>query len=142
LRINFRRSPSPEPEINLIPFIDVLLLVLIFLMLSTTYSKFTEMELNLPVANAAPQKDRPREVIVSISQDGQFSVNHVAVSGRDVQSISQALIQAMENIKEPMVVISADALASHQSVMMVMEAARRNQINQLTFAAQSPSGSQ
>jgi len=120
----------------------VLLVVLIFLMLSTTYSKFTEMELNLPVANAAPQKDRPREVIVSISQDGQFSVNHVAVSGRDVQSISQALIQAMENIKEPMVVISADALASHQSVMMVMEAARRNQINQLTFAAQSPSGSQ
>jgi biopolymer transport protein ExbD len=140
--MKFRRSPSPEPEINLIPFIDVLLVVLIFLMLSTTYSKFTEMELNLPVANAAPQKDRPREVIVSISQDGQFSVNHVAVSGRDVQSISQALIQAMENIKEPMVVISADALASHQSVMMVMEAARRNQINQLTFAAQSPSGSQ
>ena len=140
--MKFRRSPSPEPEINLIPFSDVLLVVLIFLMLSTTYSKFTEMELNLPVANAAPQKDRPREVIVSISQDGQFSVNHVAVSGRDVQSISQALIQAMENIKEPMVVISADALASHQSVMMVMEAARRNQINQLTFAAQSPSGSQ
>ena len=138
--MKFRRSSSPEPEINLIPFIDVLLVVLIFLMLSTTYSKFTEMELNLPVANAAPQKERPREIVVSVSADGQFSVNHLVVSGRDVQSISRALTQATQNVNDPMVVISADAQASHQSVMMVMEAARRNQFNQLTFAAQAPGG--
>lgn len=138
--MKFRRSTSPEPEINLIPFIDVLLVVLIFLMLSTTYSKFTEMELNLPVANAAPQKERPREIVVSVSADGQFRVNHVAVSGRDVPSISQALAQATQNVKDPMVVVSADAQSTHQSVMMVMEAARRNQLNQLTFAAQAPGG--
>jgi len=138
--MKFRRSTSPEPEINLIPFIDVLLVVLIFLMLSTTYSKFTEMELNLPVANAAPQKERPREIVVSVSADGQFSVNHMVVSGRDVPSISSALAQATQNINDPMVVISADAQSTHQSVMMVMEAARRNQLNQLTFAAQAPSG--
>ena len=138
--MKFRRSSSPEPEINLIPFIDVLLVVLIFLMLSTTYSKFTEMELNLPVANATPQKDHPREIVVSVSADGQFSVNHVVVSGRDVQSISRALSQATQSVNEPMVVISADAQSPHQSVMMVMEAARRNQLNQLTFAAQAPSG--
>jgi biopolymer transport protein ExbD len=138
--MKFRRSTSPEPEINLIPFIDVLLVVLIFLMLSTTYSKFTEMELNLPVANAAPQKERPREIVVSVSADGQFSVNHEVVSGRDVPSISNALAQATQNVKDPMVVISADAQSTHQSVMMVMEAARRNQLNQLTFAARAPGG--
>jgi len=139
--MKFRRTSSNEPEINLIPFIDVLLVILIFLMLSTTYSKFTEMELNLPVANAAPQKERPREIVVSVSADGQFSVNHVVVNGRDVQSVSRALAQAAQNVNDPMVVISADAQSSHQSVMMVMEAARRNQLNQLTFAAQAPSGS-
>ena len=138
--MKFRRSTSPEPEINLIPFIDVLLVVLIFLMLSTTYSKFTEMELNLPVANAAPPKEHPREIVVSVSADGQFSVNHVVVSGRDVTSISQALAKATQNVNDPMVVISADAQSTHQSVMMVMEAARRNQLNQLTFAAQAPVG--
>ena len=138
--MKFRRSTAPEPEINLIPFIDVLLVVLIFLMLSTTYSKFTEMELNLPVANAAPQKERPKEIVVSVSADGQFSVNHVVVNGRDVQSISNALAQATQNVNDPMVVVSADAQSTHQSVMMVMEAARRNQLNQLTFAAQAPSG--
>jgi biopolymer transport protein ExbD len=136
--MKFRRSTAPEPEINLIPFIDVLLVVLIFLMLSTTYSKFTEMELNLPVANAAPQKERPKEIVVSVSADGQFSVNHVVVNGRDVQSISNALAQATQNVNDPMVVVSADAQSTHQSVMMVMEAARRNQLKQLTFAAQAP----
>jgi len=138
--MKFRRSNATEPEINLIPFIDVLLVVLIFLMLSTTYSKFTEMELNLPVANATPQKERPREIVVSVSADGQFSVNHVVVSGRDVQSISSALAKATQNVNDPMVVVSADAQSTHQSVMMVMEAARRNQLNQLTFAAQAPAG--
>ena len=138
--MKFRRSTAPEPEINLIPFIDVLLVVLIFLMLSTTYSKFTEMELNLPVANAAPQKERPKEIVVYVSADGQFSVNHVLVNGRDVQSISNALALATQNVNIPMVVVSADAQSTHQSVMMVMEAARRNQLNQLTFAAQAPSG--
>lgn len=138
--MKFRRSTAPEPEINLIPFIDVLLVVLIFLMLSTTYSKFTEMELNLPVANAAPQKERPKEIVVSVSADGQFSVNHVLVNGRDVQSISNALALATQNVNIPMVVVSADAQSTHQSVMMVMEAARRNQLNQLTFAAQAASG--
>lgn len=134
--MKFHRSTSPEPEINLIPFIDVLLVVLIFLMLSTTYSKFTEMQLNLPVADAAPQKDRPSELIVAVSSDGRYSVNRNTISARDVQSLSQALSQAAQGLDNPMVVISADAQASHQSVMLVMEAARRNGLTQLTFAAQ------
>ena len=138
--MKFHRSQSPEPEINLIPFIDVLLVVLIFLMLSTTYSKFTEMQLNLPVADAAPQQERPHEVIVAISSEGQYSIARNPVQGRDVQSLSQALSQATHNMDNPMVIISADAQASHQSVMLVMEAARRTGLKQLTFAAQASGG--
>ena len=138
--MKFHRDKSPEPEINLIPFIDILLVVVIFLMLSTTYSKFTELQLNLPVADAPAPKEHPREVIVAISSEGQFSVNRNVVQTRDVQGLSQALASATQSIDSPMIIISADAQASHQSVMMVMEAARRNGLNQLTFAAQSPSG--
>jgi biopolymer transport protein ExbD len=137
MAMKFHREKSPEPEINLIPFIDILLVVVIFLMLSTTYSKFTEMQLNLPVADAAAPQERPHEVVVAISSDGQFSVNRNLINTRDVQGLSQALAQATQSIDNPMIIISADAQASHQSVMMVMEAARRNGLNQLTFAAQS-----
>jgi biopolymer transport protein ExbD len=140
MAMKFHREKSPEPEINLIPFIDILLVVVIFLMLSTTYSKFTEMQLNLPVADAAVQQERPHEVLVSISSDGRFSVNKSPIQGRDVHALSQALAQATQSIDKPMLIISADAQASHQSVMMVMEAARRNGLNQLTFAAQSSNG--
>jgi len=138
--MKFHREKTPEPEINLIPFIDILLVVVIFLMLSTTYSKFTEMQLNLPVADASAQQERPHEVIVAISSDGQFMVNKNPVATRDVQGLSQALAATTQTITNPMIIISADAQASHQSVMMVMEAARRNGLNQLTFAAQSSGG--
>ena len=140
MAMKFHREKSPEPEINLIPFIDILLVVVIFLMLSTTYSKFTELQLNLPVADAAAQQERPHEVVVSINSEGQFSVNRNLVNTRDVQGLSQALARATQSIDSPMIIISADAQASHQSVMMVMEAARRNGLNQLTFAAQSSGG--
>jgi biopolymer transport protein ExbD len=137
--MKFHRAPGPEPEINLIPFIDVLLVVLIFLMLSTTYSKLTEVQLNLPVADTDQQPQRPHEVHVSISRDGHYSVNREALNGRDVPSLMRALASVSNDIENPLVVISADAQASHQSVMMVMEAARRSNLNQLTFAAQSSS---
>jgi biopolymer transport protein ExbD len=135
--MQFRRKSSVEPEINLIPFIDVLLVVLIFLMLSTTYSKFTEMQINLPTANTDAHKDRPSEVIVSVSSEGRYSVNHNVLESRDVQGLSNALLAATQNANNPMIVISADAQASHQSVMLVLEAARRCGLSQLTFAAQS-----
>ena len=138
MAMKFHREKSAEPEINLIPFIDILLVVVIFLMLSTTYSKFTEMQLNLPVADANAQQERSQEVIVAISSDGRFTVNKTPINSRDVQGLSQALAQSTQTMENPMIIINADAQASHQSVMMVMEAARRNGLNQLTFAAQSP----
>lgn len=134
--MNFRRANRDEPEINLIPFIDVLLVVLIFLMLSTTYSKFTEMQLKLPTADTDSQRDYPKELIVSVSSDGRYSVNKTAVEGKSVDAISLALSGAAKAGKDTVVIISADALATHQAVISVMEAARRAGLSQVTFATQ------
>lgn len=137
--MNFRPRHRDDPEINLIPFIDVLLVILIFLMLSTTYSKFTELQLTLPVADVEQQRDRPREVIVAVMADGRYSINKTLVEDRSAASLAQALMAAAQ--KDSVLIISADATASHQSVVTVMEAARRAGIAQITFAAQSTSGS-
>jgi biopolymer transport protein ExbD len=135
--MHFRRKNNDEPEINLIPFIDVLLVVLIFLMLSTTYSKFTEMQVTLPVADTDAQRDYPKELIVAVGADGNYSVNHTVLQGRSLEIVAAALAEAGKGAKETVVVISADASAKHQSVVTVMEAARRAGLNQITFATQS-----
>ncbi len=135
--MNFRPRPKEEPEINLIPFIDVLLVILIFLMLSTTYSKFTELQLKLPVADVDAQRDYPKEVLVSVSSDGDYSVNKQAVAGRSVAALANALQSGAKAGKESVVVIHADASARHQAVVTVMEAARQAGLTQITFATQS-----
>lgn len=135
--MNFRPRVREEPEINLIPFIDVLLVVLIFLMLSTTYSKFTELQLTLPVADADAQRDYPKEVLVTVTSDGAYTVNKAPVTGRSLDSLAAALLDGAKAGKESVVIISADASAKHQSVVTVMEAARRSGLTQVTFATQS-----
>jgi biopolymer transport protein ExbD len=135
--MNFRYRSREEPEINLIPFIDVLLVVLIFLMLSTTYSKFTELQLRLPVADADAQRDYPKEVVVGVSSDGRYTVNRAPVGGRSAELLSMALSDAGKAGKDTVVIVSADAAAPHQSVMTVLEAARRSGLNHVTFAAQA-----
>ncbi|MBC7435704.1 MAG: biopolymer transporter ExbD [Bdellovibrionales bacterium] len=135
--MNFRPRQKDEPEINLIPFIDVLLVVLIFLMLSTTYSKFTELQLRLPVADTDAQRDYPKEVIVSVSSDGRYTVNKTVVNGRSIEALSIALNETARAGKDTVVIISADASAAHQAVITVMEAARRSGLTQITFATQS-----
>lgn len=135
--MNFRRRTRDEPEINLIPFIDVLLVVLIFLMLSTTYSKFTELQVRLPVADSDAQRDYPKEVIVAVAADGRYAVNKAAVEGRSADALTFALRSAAKAGKETVVIISADASATHQSVITVMEAARRAGLPQITFATQT-----
>jgi biopolymer transport protein ExbD len=135
--MNFRPRQKEEPEINLIPFIDVLLVVLIFLMLSTTYSKFTELQLKLPVADADAQRDYPKEIIVSVTSDGRYSIKGVPVAGKNVDAVARALTEAAQAGKDSVIIITADATAPHQSVITVMEAARRIGLNQITFATQS-----
>ncbi len=134
--MNFRPRKKEEPEINLIPFIDVLLVILIFLMLSTTYSKFTEMQIKLPTADVDAQRDYPKEVLVSVSSEGDYSVNKLAVSGRSLAELVSALESGAKAGKDSVVIINADATAKHQAVITVMEAARRAGMTQITFATQ------
>lgn len=135
--MNFRPHSHDEPEINLIPFIDVLLVILIFLMLSTTYSKFTELQVTLPTADTEHQRDYPKEVIVAVSSDGRYMINKALVEGRSIEALGAALGEAAKAGKDSVIIISADANATHQSVITVMEAAHRRGLMQITFATQS-----
>lgn len=138
--MNFSKNrTSPEPEINLIPFIDVLLVVFIFLMLTTTWSRLTEINLSLPVADAQKQKDRPGQIVLTINAKGQYAINKSPVSDPSVEGLSAALSPMAS--QDMMLVISADALASHQSVVNAMEAARRTGVSHITFATQSSGAS-
>ena len=136
--MNFQRGKEKEPlEINLVPLIDVMMVILIFLMISTTYSKYTELQINLPSAQAERQPDRPNEITVLVNAQGQYVVNRSAVPFRSVEQLADEMRRAGAGLKEPVVVITADAAATHQSVIRVMEAARIGGLSQITFTTQS-----
>ena len=136
--MNFQRGREKEPlEINLVPLIDVMMVILIFLMITTTYSKYTELQINLPTADAEKQLERPGEIAVLVNAQGQYVINHNAVAFRSVEQLGDELRRAGSSLKDPMVVISADAAATHQSVVRVMEASRLAGLNQITFTTQS-----
>jgi biopolymer transport protein ExbD len=136
--VNFQRGKEKEPlEINLVPLIDVMMVILIFLMISTTYSKYTELQINLPSAQAERQLDRPNEITVLVNAQGQYVVNKSAVPFRTVEQLADEMRRAGAGLKEPVVVITADAAATHQSVIRVMEAARLAGLSQITFTTQS-----
>ncbi len=133
---NKRRGPE-EPEINFIPMIDVLLVILIFLMITTTYSKYAELQINLPNADAEKQLERPNEINVAVTSSGRFAVNGQTVVFRDVAGLSGELRAAAAGKKDPVVVINADAQATHQSVIHVMQAAQMAGLGQVTFTTQT-----
>ncbi|HNQ05115.1 MAG TPA: biopolymer transporter ExbD [Thiobacillaceae bacterium] len=136
--MNFQRGARREdPEINLIPLIDVLLVILIFLMITTTYARFSELQINLPEARGDSAKETPAQITVSVSEQGQYEVNEVVLAGVGVEGIVQALRAAAGGQKDPVVVISADARATHQSVVRVMDAARRAGFPRVTFVTQA-----
>ena len=136
--MDFQRGKEKEPlEINLVPMIDVMLVILIFLMITTTYSKYTELQINLPTANAEKQLERSNEVTVLVNAQGQYVVNRAPVAFRSIEQLADELKRAAAAMKEPVVVISADATATHQAVVRVMEAARLAGLSQLTFTTQS-----
>ena len=135
--MNFQKGRlREEPEINLFPMIDVLLVILIFLMITTTYSKFAGLEINLPTADAQAQKDQPNEINVMVTATGDVMVNKVPVAGRDVAAIGAALRSAAGDAREPVVIINADAKATHQSVIDVMQAAQQSGLSHISFATQ------
>ena len=146
--MNFRnngKGRKSEPEINLIPFIDVLLVILIFLMVSTTYSRFTELQINLPTAEANAAQQRPNEIQIGVDNHGNYKINDKPVARLDVADLAENLKSAAAqssstgNQSEPVVIINADGSASHQSVIDILEAARLAGLSKITFAAQTRS---
>ena len=131
------RTESDEPEINLIAFIDILLVVLIFLMVTTTYSRFTELKVNLPTADAEKLQERPKEIIVTVASDGRYALDRQILEGSDVETLAAALRTAAAGKADAMIIVSADAMAVHQSVVNVLDAARRAGLTRITFAAQN-----
>ena len=134
LRANRTRE---DPEINFIPLIDVLLVILIFLMVTTTYQRFAELQITLPEADAEQVKQRPREINIGIDANGKYVINKTVFTFTSVSQIVDAIRAAAGDAKDPVIVINADANATHQSVINVMEAARLANILQITFATQN-----
>jgi len=133
--LKFRKNSPLEPDINLIPFIDVLLVVLIFLMLTTTWSKFNELKLSLPSATSNIPSAENTHWVVSISAEGAYSVNGSPLEGRQAQDLQKAL--ASSDSPDGSLLIKADASTSHQAVVNVLEAARLNGITKISFATQA-----
>lgn len=134
--MNFqRRNQQEEPEINLIPMIDVLLVIVIFLMVTTTYSKFSELQINLPQANGDVVKEKPDQITVSVDAAGNYQINKTPVNFSNIQSLAQVLKQAAKG-PDTVIVIDADAKTTHQSVINVMEAGREAGLTRITFATQ------
>jgi len=139
--MNFRKGAGrDEPEINLIPLIDLFLVIIIFLMVTTTYSKFAELQITLPTADAEKAQVKPAEINVAVSADGRYAIDGVAVNFHDVNNLAQALKASAAGRHDPVVVIAADAQSTHQAVINVMQASRMAQISQITFATQTSPG--
>lgn len=144
--MNFRKGRGrEEPEINLIPFIDVLLVILIFLMVTTTYSRFTELQITLPTADAEKAQDKPNQIDIGIDAQGRYKINSQAVSFLDTLTLAEDLKKAAAALEagktgaqtDPVIIINADRATSHQSVIDVLEAARIAGMAKVTFAAQA-----
>ena len=140
--MNFQRGRQHEDlEMNLVPLIDVLLVIIIILVVSATFSHVSELQINLPTAEANAPENKPLVITVDVDASGRYMVNGVIVTDPTVANISLALRKAVGSGKEPTIVINADASAAHQSVVNVMEAAREGGYVHITFATQVQSGS-
>lgn len=137
--MRFRRPLDEDPEVNLIPLIDVLLIVLIFLAVSTTYSKYAELKIELPTADATQSNIRPNEINVAVTADGRYALERRIIGAPDVQEFADVLQRAAAGKDSPLLVVNADAQAPHQSVISVMEAARLAGIVRISFATQKTS---
>jgi biopolymer transport protein ExbD len=135
--LNFKRGYHREaPEINLIPLIDVLLVILIFLMVTTTYARYSELKINLPTATGEPTPQKPQTIQVAVDALGNYQVNEKNVAAT-IDALSAAMDAVAKGNGEIVVVINADSKATHQSVINIMEAARRTGLARITFATQS-----
>jgi biopolymer transport protein ExbD len=135
--MNFRRGRiHEEPEINLVPFIDILIVIVIFLAVTTTYSRYAELQIQLPTADASQPLEAPNQINVAVSAAGEYQVNRARVAYTSPAAFASELQRAARGNPDPVVVIVADAGATHQSVIHVMEASRLAGFGRITFTTQ------
>ncbi len=137
--MNFRPTPDEEPEINLIPLIDVLLMALIFLIVTTSFSDEARLSIRLPEASAEVKENLP-SLRVTIDAKGQFYIGDQQLLNATPEVLRNTLTRAAGGNKDPLIVIHADAQTPHEAVVRVMNSARRLGFTRLTFATQQPSG--
>lgn len=139
--MNFQRGRRHEDlEMNLVPLIDVLLVIIIFLVVSATFSRTSELQINLPTAEANAPQEKPLTIEVGVDANGRYVINGKDVADKSVTAISTALQAAANGGKEPTIIINADAESTHQSVVNVMEASRIAGYTHITFATQVKTG--
>jgi biopolymer transport protein ExbD len=139
--MNFQRGRRDEDlEMNLVPLIDVLLVIIIFLVVSATFSRTSELQINLPTAEANAPQEKPLTIEVGVDANGRYVINGKDVADKSVTAISTALQAAANGGKEPTIIINADAESTHQSVVNVMEASRIAGYTHITFATQVKTG--
>lgn len=142
--MNFQRGrQKEEPEINLVPMIDVLLVILIFLVVTTTYSKFAELEITLPEASTEEvdkNVERPQAIDITVNAMGEYTIDLIPVKSASIEYLRDTLRDAAKDQQDPLIIINADAKATHQSVITVMEAARLAGYNKITFVSEIKPG--
>ncbi|MDR2207803.1 MAG: biopolymer transporter ExbD [Azoarcus sp.] len=135
--MNFRHQSGQksEPEMNLVPLIDVMLVIIIFLMLTTTFNKTAGLEIALPTAEASGKQTFSEEIVVAVTATGDVVINGRSVPGKSIEDIASALGSARPaKGAEPVVIINADAQAAHQNVINVMQASQHAGLTRVTFA--------
>jgi len=133
----FRSTDDDEPELNLIPLIDVLLMTLIFLLVTTSFSKEAHLNVRLPEAAADVKENRP-SLRVTIDAKGQYFIDNQQLLNNSPETLRMAMGRAAAQMKDPLIVIHADAKTPHEAVVRVMDSARRLGLTHLTFATQQP----
>ncbi len=137
--MKFRRTSEEEPEINLIPLIDVLLMALIFLIVTTSFSTESQLRIRLPEASSETKENLP-SLRVTIDAKGQYFIDNQQLLNATPEVLRNAMAHAAGSNKDPLVIINADAQTPHEAVIRVMDMSRRLGFTRLTFATQQPAG--
>jgi len=136
--MNFRAKNVEELDVNVTPLIDVVFLLLIFFMVSTTFEHQSELSIDLPQASGDISETKNDVLDIAINSSGEYYLNSKKLSDSKDKTLMAEIKPIIEKIKEPKIIISADKNTPHQSVMTVMDIARRLNITHLTFAAVKP----
>ncbi len=135
--MKFKRQQAEELNVNLTPLIDVVFLLLIFFMVSTTFTKETHLQIDLPQASGDAVVDDPLVIDITITTDGNYSINGKRLVNSQIETIKRGILKVARNQQKLPVVITADAQAPHQAVITAMDAAGQLGFVQMSIATRN-----